>query len=33
MELLSFGENVEVLKPNTLIDRIKTAHKKAYSQY
>ncbi len=33
MELLSFGDNVKVLKPDTLINEIKTAHEKAYKQY
>jgi predicted DNA-binding transcriptional regulator YafY len=33
MELLSFGENMKVIEPKSLADRIKQAHKKAYSQY
>lgn len=33
MELLSFGDNMKVLKPDTLITEIKTAHQKAYKQY
>ncbi len=33
MELLSFGEYIKVLKPQSLIDEIKNAHRKAYSQY
>jgi len=33
MELLSFGDNMKVLKPDTLITEIKTAHEKAYKQY
>jgi predicted DNA-binding transcriptional regulator YafY len=33
MELLSFGENVIVIQPQSLIDEIKTAHKKAFNQY
>jgi len=33
MELLSFGDNMKVLKPKSLADEIKTAHKNAYKQY
>lgn len=33
MELLSFGDNMKVIKPDTLINEIKTAHKNAYKQY
>ncbi|WP_219855984.1 helix-turn-helix transcriptional regulator [Pontibacter mangrovi] len=33
MELLSFGDNLKVIEPQSLADDIKTAHKKAYSQY
>jgi predicted DNA-binding transcriptional regulator YafY len=33
MELLSFGDNMKVLKPESLIDEIRKAHQKAYSQY
>ncbi|MBN8835598.1 MAG: hypothetical protein BGO53_02230 [Sphingobacteriales bacterium 39-19] len=33
MELLSFGDNMKVLKPDILITEIKTAHEKAYKQY
>jgi len=33
MELLSFGENVIVIKPLSLIYEIKTAHKRAFTQY
>ena len=33
MELLSFGDNMKVLKPARLIKEIKTAHGKAYKQY
>jgi predicted DNA-binding transcriptional regulator YafY len=33
MELLSFGDNVMVMKPKTLINTIKTAHKAAFMQY
>jgi predicted DNA-binding transcriptional regulator YafY len=33
MELLSFGENMKVLKPESLANEIKTTLKKAYSQY
>jgi proteasome accessory factor B len=33
MELLSFGDNMKVLKPDTLINEIKEAHQKAYQQY
>lgn len=33
MELLSFGENMKVIKPKSLADQIKQAHQKAYRQY
>lgn len=33
MELLSFGDNMKVIKPKKLSDEIKEAHKKAYKQY
>lgn len=33
MELLSFGDNMKVISPNSLIKKIKTAHKNAYNQY
>jgi len=33
MELLSFGDNMKVIKPQALITQIKTAHEKAYKQY
>src|SRR6185437_3933430 len=33
MELLSFGGSMKVLKPDTLINEIKIAHKKAYKLY
>jgi predicted DNA-binding transcriptional regulator YafY len=33
MELLSFGESVKVLSPESLIKEIKTAHQKAFKQY
>ena len=33
MELLSFGDNMKVVKPKALITEIKTAHQKAYKQY
>jgi predicted DNA-binding transcriptional regulator YafY len=33
MELLSFGDNVMVIKPKTLVNTIKTAHKAAFGQY
>jgi len=33
MELLSFGDNMKVLQPKSLIDEIKTAHQKAFKQY
>jgi proteasome accessory factor B len=33
MELLSFGDNVKVLKPESLANEIKAAHQKAYEQY
>jgi len=33
MELLSFGDNMKVLKPDTLTNEIKAAHQKAFEQY
>lgn len=33
MELLSYGENVKVLKPASLVEEIKTEHRKAFGQY
>lgn len=33
IELLSLGENVKVLKPKSLADKIKTEHQKAFKQY
>src|ERR1035437_257164 len=33
MELLSFGDNMKVLQPKSLVDEIKAAHQKAYKQY
>jgi predicted DNA-binding transcriptional regulator YafY len=33
MELLSFGENMKVIKPKSLADQIKQAHQNAYRQY
>ena len=33
MELLSFGDNMKVLQPKTLVAEIKAAHKQAYNQY
>jgi proteasome accessory factor B len=33
MELLSFGDNVKVIEPNTLADQIKQAHERAFRQY
>jgi predicted DNA-binding transcriptional regulator YafY len=33
MELLSFGDNVKVLKPKRLINEIKEAQKNAFEQY
>lgn len=33
MELLSFGDNLKVIKPESLITEIKTAHQKASEQY
>ena len=33
LELLSYGENVKVLKPKALANEIKVAHQKAYKQY
>jgi len=33
MELLSFGDNMKVLKPDRLINEIKTSHQKAFAQY
>lgn len=33
MELLSFGDNMKVIEPKSLADRVKVAHEKAYRQY
>ncbi len=33
MELLSFGNNMKVIKPKSLANEIKTAHKRAFEQY
>jgi predicted DNA-binding transcriptional regulator YafY len=33
MELLSFGENMKVIKPKSLADQIKQEHENAYKQY
>ena len=33
MELLSYGDNMKVLQPQSLINEIKMAHQKAYEQY
>ncbi len=33
MELLSFGNDLKVLQPQTLVDKIKTAHYNAYKKY
>jgi predicted DNA-binding transcriptional regulator YafY len=33
MELLSFGANMKVLKPKSLANEIKAAHKRAFEQY
>jgi len=33
MELLSFGDNMKVIKPKSLVKEIKLAHKKAFDQY
>jgi len=33
MELLSFGDNMRVIKPKSLANQIKQAHEKAYRQY
>ena len=33
MELLSFGDNVKVLKPESLANEIKAAHRSAFTQY
>ncbi|HCN85105.1 MAG TPA: WYL domain-containing protein, partial [Sphingobacteriaceae bacterium] len=33
MELLSFGADMEVLKPKSLADKIKTEHQKAFNRY
>jgi predicted DNA-binding transcriptional regulator YafY len=33
MELLSFGDNVKVLEPNSLAEEIKQAHENAFRQY
>ena len=33
MELLSFGDNLKVIEPKSLVDQIKQAHENAYRQY
>lgn len=33
MELLSFGNNMEVVKPKSLVNKIKSEHQKAFQQY
>jgi predicted DNA-binding transcriptional regulator YafY len=33
MELLSFGDNVKVMEPNSLVAEIKQAHENAFRQY
>lgn len=33
MELLSFGDNMKVIEPKSLVDQIKQAHEKAFRQY
>lgn len=33
MELISFGDNMKVLQPQSLVDEIKSAHKRAFKQY
>ena len=33
MELLSFGANVKVIEPESLVSQIKIMHKKAFLQY
>ena len=33
MELLSFGDNMKVLQPKSLVGKIKKAHQKAFKQY
>jgi predicted DNA-binding transcriptional regulator YafY len=33
MELLSFGDNLEVIEPKALVEQIKEVHKNAYKQY
>ena len=33
MDLLSYGEEVKVLKPNNLADEIRNAHKNAVDRY
>src|SRR5690606_20263003 len=33
MEMLSFSDNMKVIKPKTLVDQIKKAHEKAFSHY
>ena len=33
MELLSYGDNLKVIKPKSLIKEIKMAHQKALNQY
>ena len=33
MELLSFGDSMKVIEPQSLVKKIKEAHEKAYKQY
>lgn len=33
MELLSYGKNLKVIQPQTLVDKIKKEHKKAFERY
>ena len=33
MELLSFGDNMEVIKPKSLVNKVKEEHQKAFEQY
>ncbi|WP_158860290.1 WCX domain-containing protein [Lunatibacter salilacus] len=33
MELLSYGENMKVIKPKSLADQIRQAHENAFNQY
>jgi predicted DNA-binding transcriptional regulator YafY len=33
MELLSFGDNMKVIKPKSLVKKIKEAHQRAFKQY